>query len=83
MYLMSYQKNASVEMEKTELHLFSLTYYFLKPGDTFYPKDENGKWIYHETDLCATWEVRLQSTVHSKIEHFVYLVTHFFTTLTK
>ncbi|KAG9335222.1 hypothetical protein JZ751_005577 [Albula glossodonta] len=26
------------------------------PGDTFYPKDEDGKYIYHHTDLCATWE---------------------------
>lgn len=32
---------------------------FLKPGDSFHPKDENGKDIYHKTDLCATWEVRL------------------------
>ncbi|XP_030626526.1 aldo-keto reductase family 1 member D1 isoform X2 [Chanos chanos] len=28
-----------------------------KPGDDFYPKDENGKYIYHDTDLCATWEI--------------------------
>lgn len=28
-----------------------------QPGDALYPKDENGKIIYHETDLCATWEV--------------------------
>lgn len=34
-------------------------YNFLKPGDEFNPKDESGKWLYHETDLCATWEVRL------------------------
>ncbi|NWU94120.1 AK1D1 dehydrogenase, partial [Upupa epops] len=27
-----------------------------QPGDTLYPKDENGKFIYHKTDLCATWE---------------------------
>ncbi|EOA99873.1 3-oxo-5-beta-steroid 4-dehydrogenase, partial [Anas platyrhynchos] len=27
-----------------------------QPGDALYPKDENGKIIYHETDLCATWE---------------------------
>ncbi|PKU38343.1 3-oxo-5-beta-steroid 4-dehydrogenase [Limosa lapponica baueri] len=27
-----------------------------QPGDAIYPKDENGKIIYHETDLCATWE---------------------------
>lgn len=28
-----------------------------QPGNEFYPKDENGKHIYHHTDLCATWEV--------------------------
>ncbi|XP_069048149.1 aldo-keto reductase family 1 member D1 isoform X4 [Lepisosteus oculatus] len=31
-------------------------FYCGKPGDTFYPRDENGKHIYHNTDLCATWE---------------------------
>ncbi|XP_014840497.1 PREDICTED: 3-oxo-5-beta-steroid 4-dehydrogenase-like isoform X2 [Poecilia mexicana] len=31
-------------------------YYCGKPGDTFYPQDENGKCAYHKTDLCATWE---------------------------
>lgn len=39
-------------------HLTLALSVFVKPGDTFYPKDENGKHIYHETDLCATWEVR-------------------------
>ena len=28
-----------------------------KPGDKIYPRDENGKWLYHKTNLCATWEV--------------------------
>lgn len=27
-----------------------------KPGDVFYPKDENGRYIYYQNDLCATWE---------------------------
>ncbi|XP_067164168.1 aldo-keto reductase family 1 member D1 isoform X3 [Apteryx mantelli] len=31
-------------------------FYCGKPGDAIYPTDENGKMIYHETDLCATWE---------------------------
>ncbi|XP_061629540.1 aldo-keto reductase family 1 member D1-like isoform X2 [Phyllopteryx taeniolatus] len=26
------------------------------PGNELYPKDLNGKYIYHHTDLCATWE---------------------------
>lgn len=44
--------------------------HFLKPGDVFYPKDENGKHIYHETDLRATWEVSivdLHSTLHFRV----------------
>lgn len=28
-----------------------------QPGDVFYPKDENGKYIYYQNDLRATWEV--------------------------
>uniref|UniRef100_A0A8C0LA50 Aldo-keto reductase family 1 member D1 n=1 Tax=Canis lupus dingo TaxID=286419 RepID=A0A8C0LA50_CANLU len=27
-----------------------------RPGDEIYPKDENGKWLYHKSNLCATWE---------------------------
>ncbi|AWP08103.1 3-oxo-5-beta-steroid 4-dehydrogenase isoform 2 [Scophthalmus maximus] len=27
-----------------------------KPGNDFYPKDGDGNYIYHHTDLCATWE---------------------------
>ncbi|XP_004382453.1 aldo-keto reductase family 1 member D1 isoform X1 [Trichechus manatus latirostris] len=29
----------------------------LKPGDETYPRDENGKWLYHKSNLRATWEV--------------------------
>ncbi|KAM9651471.1 aldo-keto reductase family 1 member D1 [Trichechus inunguis] len=28
----------------------------LKPGDETYPRDENGKWLYHKSNLRATWE---------------------------
>ncbi|XP_058153415.1 aldo-keto reductase family 1 member D1 isoform X2 [Dasypus novemcinctus] len=28
----------------------------LKPGDVIYPRDENGKWLYHESNLCDIWE---------------------------
>ncbi|XP_010630006.1 aldo-keto reductase family 1 member D1 [Fukomys damarensis] len=28
----------------------------LRPGNEFYPRDKNGKWLYHKTDFCATWE---------------------------
>ncbi|XP_027899666.1 3-oxo-5-beta-steroid 4-dehydrogenase-like isoform X2 [Xiphophorus couchianus] len=31
-------------------------FYCGKPGDTFYPQDENGKCAYHKSNLCATWE---------------------------
>ncbi|KAI4585121.1 hypothetical protein MJG53_006655 [Ovis ammon polii x Ovis aries] len=31
-------------------------FYCGKPGDDVYPKDENGKWLYHKSNLCATWE---------------------------
>ncbi|XP_015141007.1 aldo-keto reductase family 1 member D1 isoform X1 [Gallus gallus] len=31
-------------------------FYCGKPGEAIYPRDENGKIIYHETNLCATWE---------------------------
>lgn len=27
-----------------------------KPGDEVYPIRENGKWLYHKSNLCATWE---------------------------
>uniref|UniRef100_A0A673AW85 NADP-dependent oxidoreductase domain-containing protein n=1 Tax=Sphaeramia orbicularis TaxID=375764 RepID=A0A673AW85_9TELE len=33
----------------------------IKPGKDFFPRDENGKYIYHHTDLCATWEQALES----------------------
>ncbi|XP_003475563.1 aldo-keto reductase family 1 member D1 [Cavia porcellus] len=28
----------------------------LKPGKQNYPRDKNGKWLYHKVDLRATWE---------------------------
>ncbi|XP_062989430.1 aldo-keto reductase family 1 member D1 [Elgaria multicarinata webbii] len=44
-----------LQLDYVDLYIIELPMAF-KPGDTFYPKDENGKLIYHETDLCATWE---------------------------
>ncbi|XP_027698055.1 3-oxo-5-beta-steroid 4-dehydrogenase isoform X3 [Vombatus ursinus] len=32
-------------------------FYCGKPGNTFYPQDENGKWLTHDINLCDTWEV--------------------------
>ncbi|XP_053319089.1 aldo-keto reductase family 1 member D1 isoform X4 [Spea bombifrons] len=43
-------------LDYVDLYIIELPMAF-KPGDEFYPKDENGKILYHETDLCATWEV--------------------------
>ncbi|XP_072508711.1 aldo-keto reductase family 1 member D1 isoform X1 [Notamacropus eugenii] len=31
-------------------------FYCGKPGNCLYPKDENGKWLFHDANLCATWE---------------------------
>ncbi|XP_053319087.1 aldo-keto reductase family 1 member D1 isoform X2 [Spea bombifrons] len=42
-------------LDYVDLYIIELPMAF-KPGDEFYPKDENGKILYHETDLCATWE---------------------------
>jgi len=45
----------TLQLDYVDLYIMEMPTAF-KPGDTFYPKDENGKWAYHETDLCATWE---------------------------
>ncbi|XP_061662922.1 aldo-keto reductase family 1 member D1-like [Syngnathoides biaculeatus] len=44
----------TLQMEYVDLYIIEMPTAF-KPGDNFYPK-EDGKWIYHDTDLCATWE---------------------------
>ncbi|XP_054137928.1 aldo-keto reductase family 1 member D1 [Melozone crissalis] len=44
-----------LQLDYVDLYIIELPMAF-KPGDALYPKDENGKFIYHETDLCATWE---------------------------
>ncbi|KAF7694039.1 aldo-keto reductase family 1 member D1-like [Silurus meridionalis] len=44
-----------LQLDYVDLYIIELPIAF-KPGDTFHPKDENGKYIYHHTDLCATWE---------------------------
>lgn len=45
----------TLQLDYVDLYIIELPIAF-KPGDSFYPKDENGKMIYHKTDLCATWE---------------------------
>uniref|UniRef100_A0A672Z3J4 Aldo-keto reductase family 1 member D1 n=2 Tax=Sphaeramia orbicularis TaxID=375764 RepID=A0A672Z3J4_9TELE len=45
----------TLQLDYVDLYIVEMPTAF-KPGDTFYPRDENGKYIYHDTDLCATWE---------------------------
>lgn len=45
----------TLQMDYVDLYIIELPMAF-KPGEAFYPRDENGKYIYHKTDLCATWE---------------------------
>ncbi|MGH0115615.1 UNVERIFIED_CONTAM: hypothetical protein FKN15_037938 [Acipenser sinensis] len=45
----------TLQLDYVDLYVVELPMAF-KPGDTFYPKDDNGKHIFHKTDLCATWE---------------------------
>ncbi|XP_053110811.1 aldo-keto reductase family 1 member D1 isoform X2 [Hemicordylus capensis] len=44
-----------LQLDYVDLYIIELPMAF-KPGESFYPRDENGKWMYHKTDLCATWE---------------------------
>ncbi|XP_029910415.1 aldo-keto reductase family 1 member D1-like isoform X1 [Myripristis murdjan] len=45
----------ALQLDYVDLYIIELPMAF-KPGEDFYPKDKNGKYIYHHTDLCATWE---------------------------
>ncbi|KAM4618976.1 aldo-keto reductase family 1 member D1-like [Polymixia lowei] len=45
----------TLKLDYVDLYIVELPMAF-KPGKEFYPKDKNGKYIYHHTDLCATWE---------------------------
>ncbi|KAK2502476.1 hypothetical protein MC885_015653 [Smutsia gigantea] len=44
-----------LQLDYIDLYIIEVPMAF-KPGDEPYPKDENGKWIYHKSNLCATWE---------------------------
>lgn len=44
-----------LQLDYVDLYIIELPMAF-KPGEAIYPRDENGKIIYHETNLCATWE---------------------------
>uniref|UniRef100_A0AAQ4QXQ2 NADP-dependent oxidoreductase domain-containing protein n=1 Tax=Gasterosteus aculeatus aculeatus TaxID=481459 RepID=A0AAQ4QXQ2_GASAC len=45
----------SLKLDYVDLYIVELPMAF-KPGNEFYPKDQDGNYIYHHTDLCATWE---------------------------
>ncbi|XP_064786342.1 aldo-keto reductase family 1 member D1-like [Oncorhynchus masou masou] len=45
----------ALQLDYVDLYIIEMPTAF-KPGDEFYPKYEDGRYIYHETDLCATWE---------------------------
>uniref|UniRef100_A0A8I3N280 NADP-dependent oxidoreductase domain-containing protein n=1 Tax=Canis lupus familiaris TaxID=9615 RepID=A0A8I3N280_CANLF len=50
------EKTLSVlQLDYVDLYIIEIPMAF-KPGDEIYPKDENGKWLYHKSNLCATWE---------------------------
>ncbi|KAF7224016.1 aldo-keto reductase family 1 member D1 isoform X2 [Nothobranchius furzeri] len=46
----------TLKLDYVDLYIMELPMAF-KPGKEFYPKYKDGKYIYHHTDLCATWEV--------------------------
>ncbi|XP_060931881.1 aldo-keto reductase family 1 member D1-like [Limanda limanda] len=45
----------TLQLDYVDLYIVEMPTAF-KPGETYYPRDDSGKYIYHETDLCATWE---------------------------
>lgn len=45
----------ALKLDYIDLYIIEIPMAF-KPGKGLYPRDENGKWLYHKTDLCATWE---------------------------
>ncbi|XP_056131837.1 aldo-keto reductase family 1 member D1-like [Lampris incognitus] len=45
----------ALQLDYVDLYIVELPMAF-KPGETFYPTHEDGRYIYYETDLCATWK---------------------------
>nr|XP_004661236.1 aldo-keto reductase family 1 member D1 [Jaculus jaculus]XP_045016595.1 aldo-keto reductase family 1 member D1 [Jaculus jaculus]XP_045016596.1 aldo-keto reductase family 1 member D1 [Jaculus jaculus]XP_045016597.1 aldo-keto reductase family 1 member D1 [Jaculus jaculus]XP_045016598.1 aldo-keto reductase family 1 member D1 [Jaculus jaculus] len=45
----------TLKLDYVDLYIVEIPMAF-KPGNEIYPRDENGKWLYHKSDLCATWE---------------------------
>nr|KAF6337771.1 aldo-keto reductase family 1 member D1 [Pipistrellus kuhlii] len=46
----------TLQLDYVDLYIIEMPMAF-KPGDEFYPRDKYGNWLYHNTNLCATWEV--------------------------
>ncbi|XP_062956154.1 aldo-keto reductase family 1 member D1 isoform X3 [Cynocephalus volans] len=46
----------TLKLDYVDLYIIEMPMAF-KAGDEIYPRDEDGKWLYHKLDLCATWEV--------------------------
>lgn len=44
-----------LQLDYVDLFIIEIPMAF-KPGKGMYPRDENGQWLYHKSDLCATWE---------------------------
>ncbi|XP_006019595.1 3-oxo-5-beta-steroid 4-dehydrogenase [Alligator sinensis] len=44
-----------LQLDYVDLYIIELPMAF-KPGDVTYPLTADGKFVYHKTDLCATWE---------------------------
>ncbi|CAH7471333.1 Akr1d1 [Phodopus roborovskii] len=45
----------TLKLDYVDLYIIEVPMAF-KPGKEIYPKDEDGQWLYHKSDLCATWE---------------------------
>ncbi|ELK33364.1 3-oxo-5-beta-steroid 4-dehydrogenase [Myotis davidii] len=45
----------ALQLDYVDLYIIEMPMAF-KPGDEFYPRDEYGNWLYHNSNLCATWE---------------------------
>uniref|UniRef100_A0A5F8HD12 Aldo-keto reductase family 1 member A1 n=1 Tax=Monodelphis domestica TaxID=13616 RepID=A0A5F8HD12_MONDO len=45
----------SLQLDYVDLYIIELPI-ALKAGENIFPKDENGKWLFDEVNLCSTWE---------------------------
>ncbi|KAL6033134.1 hypothetical protein STEG23_009655 [Scotinomys teguina] len=45
----------NLQLDYVDLFIIEIPMAF-KRGKEVYPKDENGQWLFHKSDLCATWE---------------------------